>query len=65
MLWRNKTEVSVDSFSIKHINVEVSIPGSTVFRLTSMYGEPNRARRRLTWNLICHLARIIICHGVY
>lgn len=57
MLWRIKTEVSVDSFSINHIDVKVSIQGNTIFRLTGIYGEPNRARRRSTWNLIRNLAR--------
>lgn len=57
LLWKNKNEVVVDSFSTNHIDIRVSIQGWSCFRLTGIYGESNRARRRSTWNLIRNLSR--------
>lgn len=48
MLWRNQEEVSVQTYSNNHVDV-------LVFRLTGLYGKPNRARKRHTWDLIRHL----------
>lgn len=49
--------MSVDSYSINHIDTTINIQGWSCFRFTSIYGEPNKARRRLTQNLIGRLAR--------
>lgn len=57
LIWRNKKEISLRSFSKNHIDVEVSVQGWRRFRLTGLYGEPNRAKRRETWDLIQFLAR--------
>lgn len=57
LIWRNKNEVSLRSFSKNHIDVEVNVQGWSRFRLTGLYGEPNRAKRRETWDLIRFLAR--------
>lgn len=57
LIWRNKEEILLHSFSKNHIDVEVSVQGWRKFRLTGLYGELNRAKRRETWDLICHLAR--------
>ncbi|XP_074352927.1 uncharacterized protein LOC141692083 [Apium graveolens] len=55
MLWRNKDEITVQSYSTNHIDVLLTIQGWHPFRLTGLYGEPNRSKRRSTWNLIRHL----------
>lgn len=57
MLWKNANEATVQSYSTNHIHVIVYPQGSTSFRLTGVYGEPSRPRRRTTWDLIRHLAR--------
>lgn len=45
LLWRHNNEVSLQSFSEHHIDVMVEINGWRKFRLTGIYGEPNRAKR--------------------
>lgn len=55
LVWRHHHEVSLKSFSLNHIDV-VSVQGWSTFRLTGIYGEPNRTKRRVTWDLIRHLA---------
>lgn len=57
ILWKNKNEVSVASYSINHIDAVVDIQGWSRYRLTGIYGEPNRIRRRSTWELIRNLSR--------
>lgn len=51
LLWRYKNEATLISLSY-HIDDMVEISGWHKFRLTSLYGEPNRARRSATWELI-------------
>lgn len=52
MLWRNKEEAQLLSFSKNHVDVLVDIRGWHKFRLTGIYGEPNRAKREETWDLL-------------
>ncbi|KAK1402544.1 hypothetical protein POM88_002149 [Heracleum sosnowskyi] len=40
------------SYSKNHVDVLVEIRGWHKFRLTGIYGEPNRARREETWDLL-------------
>lgn len=56
ILWKTKNEVTINSYSINHIDAVVSILGWRSFRLTGLYGEPNKTRIRSTWDLIRHLA---------
>ncbi|XP_074360757.1 uncharacterized protein LOC141701008 [Apium graveolens] len=58
LIWRNKEEVNPKSFSKHYIDTEVSVQGWDKFRLTGLYGEPYRANRRFTWDLIRHLHQI-------
>lgn len=44
-------------FSQNHIDAKISMKNGDSWRLTGLYGEPNRASRRRTWDLICNLAR--------
>lgn len=55
MLWRKESEVKVLSYSKNHIDVLVEINGWSKFRLTGLYGEPDRAKRNETWDLIRRL----------
>ncbi|XP_074352960.1 uncharacterized protein LOC141692122 [Apium graveolens] len=57
MLWKYKNEFPIRSYSLNHIDAVVNVQGWSCFRLTGIYGEPNRTRRRVTWDLIRHLAR--------
>lgn len=54
-LWRNKNKVTFISYSRNHINVGVELKGCNKFRLTGIYREPNRAKRKETWELIRRL----------
>lgn len=54
-LWRNKHEAIVMSYSKNHIDVVIEMKGWSKYRLAGIYGEPDRAKRRETWELICRL----------
>lgn len=56
MLWRNKEELVLNSLSKNHVDTTVMKQGGDKFRITRLYGEPNRFKRRETWNLICTLS---------
>lgn len=47
--------MQVLSYSSNHIDVKVEINGWKIFRLTGLYGEPDRAKRKDTCNLIMSL----------
>lgn len=55
LLWRKDKEVKVLSYSKNHVDVEVGIQGWSKFRLTGVYGKPDRAKRTETWDLIRRL----------
>lgn len=57
MLWRNKEEFILNSYNKNHIDITVSIQGLQQYRVTGIYGEPNRAKTRETWSLIRNLAQ--------
>lgn len=48
LLWREANQVSLLRFSQNHIDVETSVSGMDPWRLTGIYGEPNRNQRRKT-----------------
>lgn len=52
LLWRNKEEVLFSSFNKNHIDVQVSTKEGHRYRLTGIYGEPDRSKRKETWDLI-------------
>ena len=56
LLWRHKDEVSLSSFNKNHIDVIVSTKEGIKYRLTGVYGEPDRSKREETWSLIRNLA---------
>ncbi|XP_074342489.1 uncharacterized protein LOC141680061 [Apium graveolens] len=57
MLWQEKDQVELMGFSQSHIDVRVNMEHGTPWRLTGLYGEPNRALRRRTWDLLRNLSR--------
>lgn len=57
LMWKEKEQVEVRSYSKNHIDVKITSEDMYVWRLTGFYGEPDRAQRRSTWNLLRTLAR--------
>ncbi|WOG93696.1 hypothetical protein DCAR_0312982 [Daucus carota subsp. sativus] len=56
-MWKEKDQVEIRSYSKYHIDVKITTEDLYVWRLTGFYGEPVRAQRRTTWNLLRTLAR--------
>lgn len=57
--WRYKGEVMLSAYNKNHIDVyknhidvKVSTREGYNFRLTGLYGEPNRSKRMETWDLV-------------
>lgn len=48
MLWRNKNDVTLNSLNKNHIDVNVSTREGRNYRLTGVYGEPDRSKRQET-----------------
>ncbi|XP_074347588.1 uncharacterized protein LOC141686452 [Apium graveolens] len=57
LLWKDQIQVNLQSMSINHIDVVISIPDMQTWRMTGFYGEPNRNHRRRTWELLRNLSR--------
>lgn len=57
MLWRERDQAKVLSFSQHHIDVETDVDDLGKWRLTELYGEPDRAQRWKTWELLRNLSR--------
>lgn len=53
---KNKEEASLNSFGKIHIDFTITVHGWKKFRLTGLYGEPDLAKRRETWQLIRNLS---------
>uniref|UniRef100_A0A803PR19 Reverse transcriptase domain-containing protein n=1 Tax=Cannabis sativa TaxID=3483 RepID=A0A803PR19_CANSA len=58
MLWRNNIEAQLLRYSTNFIDIQIESPNSTPWRLTGLYGEPNREQRHHTWNLIRNLQQL-------
>ncbi|XP_074323276.1 uncharacterized protein LOC141660211 [Apium graveolens] len=52
LFWRNNSDLRVLSYNKNLIDVMVDIQGWHTYRMTCLYGEPDRTRRRETWDLI-------------
>lgn len=48
LLWREQDQAKLRSMSQNHIDVEVLVEGLGVWRLTGVYGEPDRSQWRKT-----------------
>lgn len=57
LLWKEKEHATLISYSKNHIDVSVSVEDMQKWRLTGFYGEPKRAQRRQTWDLLRNLSR--------
>lgn len=57
LLWKERGQAELLGFSQNHIDVKVHVEDMKEWRLTGVYGEPVRAQRRRTWNLLRTLAR--------
>ncbi|XP_060957652.1 uncharacterized protein LOC133029176 [Cannabis sativa] len=56
LFWKSNDEAKFLGFSQHHIDLEVSVQGMGVWRLTGLYGEPNRQLRHQTWQLLRSLS---------
>ncbi|GLT40592.1 hypothetical protein SLA2020_147110 [Shorea laevis] len=56
MLWNSEVSLSLLSYSINHIDMEVEGVGGCKWRLTGYYGCPDRNQRRRSWALLRELA---------
>uniref|UniRef100_A0A803Q9L8 Reverse transcriptase domain-containing protein n=1 Tax=Cannabis sativa TaxID=3483 RepID=A0A803Q9L8_CANSA len=52
LLWQSSDEVRIIGYSNNHIDCIISKDTYPDYRLTGIYGEPNRSLRRNTWQLI-------------
>lgn len=57
LLWKEGNNAHLLGYSKNHIDLEVVVSGMQPWRLTGLYGEPDRSQRRKTWDLLRHLAR--------
>ncbi|XP_074377891.1 uncharacterized protein LOC141719411 [Apium graveolens] len=58
LLWRFQNEVTLRTFNKNHIDVFVKNKDGDEFRLTGVYGEPDRQKRKETWDMIRMLSSI-------
>ncbi|XP_031124166.1 uncharacterized protein LOC116026880 [Ipomoea triloba] len=56
LFWRRNNTARLLSFLRNHVDVEVSIVGLGVWRMTGFYGFPERSRRSASWDLLRSLA---------
>jgi len=56
LFWRENCNARLLSYSRHHIDVEVSLGGSLLSRMTCFYGFPERSRRKDSWDLLRSLA---------
>ncbi|XP_074323477.1 uncharacterized protein LOC141660391 [Apium graveolens] len=57
MFWKNAEKLNLLSMSRSHIDVVVKKLNLFSWRLTGIYGEPERAQRHKTWELLRNLSR--------
>ncbi|XP_031116377.1 uncharacterized protein LOC116020030 [Ipomoea triloba] len=56
LFWKKNNTARLISFSKNHVDVEVSLAGFGVWRMTGFYGFPERNRRSESWDLLRSLA---------
>ncbi|XP_030508978.2 uncharacterized protein LOC115723633 [Cannabis sativa] len=52
LLWRDSDDIKVLGYGVNYIDAEVTEKDGNCWRLTGLYGEPNRSLRRNTWDQI-------------
>uniref|UniRef100_A0A803QSE9 Endonuclease/exonuclease/phosphatase domain-containing protein n=1 Tax=Cannabis sativa TaxID=3483 RepID=A0A803QSE9_CANSA len=55
LLWRCSEEVHLLEYGLNYIDVSIEVIDHGKWRLTGLYGEPNRSLRRRTWELLRNL----------
>ncbi|TXG63812.1 hypothetical protein EZV62_010806 [Acer yangbiense] len=58
LLWNEDCNVSVQSFSVGHIDVRIQVRDGPWWKFSGMYGEPNPNKRPNFWNLIRRLREV-------
>ncbi|XP_019150110.1 PREDICTED: uncharacterized protein LOC109189862 [Ipomoea nil] len=53
--WRSADTASPMSYSTNHIDMEITLLDRPAWRLTGFYGESDRSRRHITWDLLRQL----------
>jgi hypothetical protein len=57
LLWRDSVQVTIQNFSIRHINAAVDLKrNGLVWKFTGIYSNPEAAKRKETWALLWHLS---------
>lgn len=57
LLWKDQVQAQLLSMSNNHIDVSISANNMMPWRLTGFYDEPDRSKRRSTWELLWNLSR--------
>jgi len=52
LFWKNDVDISIKKYSNYHIDTIVSEPGKEPWRMSFIYGEPNRSLRYHTWDIM-------------
>lgn len=52
LMWKEKGHARLLSFSKNHIDMEVNIGDSAVWRLTGFYGHPKHLLRHASWDVL-------------
>lgn len=58
MIWSSEVTVEIKSYSLHHIDVVVHSENGSYWRCTGVYGHPESAQKRHTWNLLKRLAEL-------
>ena len=57
ILWKEEIQVTVQSFSLAHIDATFRVIGTTEWHFTSFYGHPETTKRGDSWTLLKRLQR--------
>jgi exonuclease III len=61
LFWKNNGEVSIQNYSLRHINATIKFMGSDFeWKLTGFYGHPNRNKRDESWTLLSKLKDFLL-----
>ena len=52
LFWKNDVTVSVQKFSNYHIDTIIKVEGKEPWRISFIYGEPNRSLKSRTWEIM-------------
>jgi len=59
LMWKSDAQVTIQNFSRGHINAVIKDgDDAKIWKLTGFYGNPDTARRPVSWALLRHLARL-------